>query len=39
MAHAHLGTDFFVEFYGTVGNKVIEAMNEKGVLYKILKTK
>ena len=26
-AHAELGTDFSVEFYGTLGNKVIVAMN------------
>ena len=25
--HAELGTDFSVEFYGTIGNKVIVAMN------------
>ena len=38
-AHAELGTDFSVEFYGTVGDKVIEAMNATGVPYKIYKTK
>ena len=38
-AHADLGTDFSVEFYGTVGDKVIEAMNGTGVPYKIFKTK
>jgi len=38
-AHAELGTDFSVEFYGTVGDKVIEAMNGTGVPYKIFKTK
>ena len=37
-AHAELVTDFSVEFYGTVGDKVIEAMNGTGVLYKIFKT-
>jgi len=38
-AHAELGTDFSAEFYGTVGDKVIEAMNGTGVQYKIFKTK
>ena len=38
-AHSELGTDFSVEFYGTVGDKVIEAMNGTGVPYKIFKTK
>ena len=38
-AHAELGTDFSVEFYGTVGDKVIAAMNGTGVPYKIFKTK
>ena len=38
-AHAELGTAFSVEFYGTVGDKVIAAMNGKGVPYKIFKTK
>ena len=38
-AHAELGTDLSVEFYGTVGNKVIKAMNATGVPYKIFKTK
>ena len=32
-------TDKAVEFYGTVGDKVIEAMNGTGVPYKIFKTK
>ncbi len=30
---------FFAEIYGTVEDKVIEAMNGKGVPYKIFKTK
>jgi len=34
-----MGTDFFVEFYGTVGDKVIKAMNGRGVSHKIFKTK
>jgi autoinducer 2-degrading protein len=34
-----LGTDFSVEFYGTVGDKIIEAMNGTGVVYKIFKKK
>ena len=38
-AHAELGNDLSVEFYGTVGDKVIEAMNGTGVPYKIFKTK
>ena len=38
-AHAELGTDLSVEFYGTVGDKVIEARNGTGVPYKIFKTK
>ena len=38
-AHAELGTDFSVEFYGSVGDKVIAAMNGTGVPYKIFKTK
>ena len=38
-AHAVVGTDLSVEFYGTVGDKVIEAMNATGVPYKIYKTK
>ena len=38
-AHADLGTDFSVEFYGTVGDKIIEAMNGTGVVYKIFKKK
>ena len=32
-------TDFSFEFYGTMGDKVIEAMNATGVPYKIYKTK
>ena len=31
--------NFFAEIYGTVGDKVIEAMNVTGVQYKIFKTK
>ena len=31
--------NFFAEIYGTVGDKVIEAMNGTGVPYKIFKTK
>ena len=38
-AHAKLGTDFSVEFYGTVGDRVIEAMQATGVPFKIFKTK
>ena len=38
-AHAELGTDLSIEFYGTVGDKVIEAMDRTGVPYKIFKTK
>ncbi|WP_432421767.1 putative quinol monooxygenase [Prochlorococcus marinus] len=34
-AHAEIGTDLSVEFYGTVGDKVIEAMKGTGVPYKI----
>ena len=37
--HVVLGTDLSVEFYGTVADKVIEAMNGSGVPYKIFKTK
>ena len=37
--HAELGTDLSVKFYGTVGDKVIEAMNVTGVSYKIYKTR
>ena len=37
-AHAELGTDFSVEFYGTVGDKVIEAMKVTGVPFKVFKT-
>jgi len=33
------GSDLSVEFYGTVGDKVFEAMNGTGVPYKIFKTK
>ena len=38
-AHAELGTDFSVEFYGSVGDKVIAAMHGTGVPYKIFKKK
>ena len=38
-AHAELGTDFSVECYGTVRDKVIEAMNGIDVPHKIFKTK
>ena len=38
-SHAELGTDFSVKFYGTVRDKAIEAMNGKGVPFKIFKTK
>ena len=38
-AHAELGTDFAVEFYGTMGDKVIEAKDGKGVPNKFFKTK
>ena len=38
-AHAELGTDFSVEFYGTVGDKVIEAIHATGFLHNIYKTK
>ena len=38
-AHAELVKDFSVEFYGTVGDKVIETMSGTGVPYKIFKTK
>ena len=31
--------NFFAEIYGTVGDKVIEAMNGTGVPYKIFNTK
>ena len=37
-AHSELGTDFSVEFYGTVGDKVIEAMKGTGVPFKVFKT-
>ena len=33
-AHTELGTGLSVEFYRTVGGKVIEAMNGTGVYYK-----
>ena len=36
-AHAELGTNLSVQFYGNVGDKVIEALNWKGVPYKIFK--
>ena len=38
-AHAELGTDLYVEFCGALGDKVIEAMNGKGVSHKIFRTK
>ena len=38
-AHAQLGTDLSVELYGTVGDKVTEAINVTGFPYKIFKTK
>jgi len=38
-AHAALGTDLSFEFYRTVGDKVIKAINGTGVPYKIFKTK
>ena len=38
-AHSELGTDFSVEFYGTAGDKVIEAMKETGIPFKVFKTK
>ena len=38
-AHAEQGTDLSVEFYGTGGDKVIQAMHATGVPYKIYKTK
>ena len=37
-AHAELGTDFSVEIYGTVGDKVIEAMKGTEVPFKVFKT-
>ena len=38
-AHAELiDGDVGIEFYGTVGDKVIEAMNESGLTYKVFKT-
>ena len=30
--------DLSIEFYGTIGDKVIEAMNESGLTYKVFKT-
>ena len=37
-AHAGLcDGDLSIEFYGTVGDKVIEAMNESGLTYKVFK--
>ena len=38
-AHAELRSNFSIEFYGIVWDKVTEAMNEKGVPYKMLRTK
>ncbi len=38
-AHTELGTDFYIEFYWTVGDRVIEAMNGTGFPYKIFRTK
>ena len=38
-AHAELGTDFFVKFYGTLRDKFINSMNATEVPYKIYKTK
>ena len=38
-AHAELGTDFSVEIYETAGDKVIGAMKETGVPFKVFKTK
>ena len=38
-AHAELRTDFSIEFYGIVWDKVTEAINGKGVPYKMLRTK
>ncbi len=38
---AHSGLcdgDLAIEFYGTVGDKVIEAMDESGLAYKVFKT-
>ena len=38
-AHAGLcDGDLSIEFYGTVGDKVIEAMNESGLTFKVFKT-
>ena len=36
--HSELGDNFSVEVYGTVGDKVIEAMNESGLTFKVFKT-
>ena len=38
-AHAELGSDLSVGFYGTVGDEVTEDINGTGVPYKIFKTK
>ena len=38
-AHSELGIDWSVEFYGTVRDKVVEAMQVTGVPYKIFKIK
>tara|TARA_A100001388_G_scaffold163702_1_gene122230 strand:- start:215 stop:475 length:261 start_codon:yes stop_codon:yes gene_type:complete len=38
-ADAEVGTDFSVEFYGIVWDKVIEAIKATGVSHKIYKTK
>ncbi len=39
-AHAELiDGDVAIEFYGTVGDKVIEAMNGSGLPFKVFKTK
>tara|TARA_B100001093_G_scaffold385790_1_gene371658 strand:- start:156 stop:548 length:393 start_codon:yes stop_codon:yes gene_type:complete len=38
-AHVELcDGDLSIEFYGTAGDKVIEAMNESGLTYKVFKT-
>ena len=37
--HAEIGTDFYVEFYKTVGDKFIEAMSSPEVISEILTTK
>jgi len=36
-AHSELGTDFSIEFYGTVWDKVVKAMNGRGIPHKIFK--